>query len=121
MSGWHRVYYTLLNLSLNLLVRSKAIPADPHIETALDLCQLMTYGLPYDSKTDLLTLRMQCLKQKFPDPLVPLNIDGVTLPRYVFIHDDGPCILTWYSEKSRSVTLFHNYLNLHHSNLSLDV
>lgn len=121
MSSWRRVYYTLLNLLLKLLVRSKAISADSHIETALDLQQPMIYMLPYNSKTDLLTLRMQCLKQGLPDPLVPLNIDGVTLPRYVFIHDDDPRILTWYSEKLQSVTLFHNYLNLHRSNLALDV
>lgn len=120
MSGWRRIYYTLLDLQLKLLVRSKVIPADPRAEAGLDPRQPMMYVLPYNSKADLLTLRTQCLKQGLPDPLTPLHIDGGTLPRYVFIHD-GPRILSWYAEKPQSVSLFHNYLDLHRSNPALDV
>ncbi|KYP97379.1 glycerol-3-phosphate acyltransferase [Sodalis-like endosymbiont of Proechinophthirus fluctus] len=120
MSGWRRIYYNFLELPLKLLVKSKVIPADPGAEAGLDPRQPMMYVLPYNSKVDLLTLRMQCLKQGLPDPLTPLHIDGITLPRYVFIHD-GPRALSWYAEKTQSVLLFHNYLNLHRSNPALDV
>ncbi|MCR3756057.1 MAG: glycerol-3-phosphate 1-O-acyltransferase [Sodalis sp. Psp] len=121
MSDWHRVYYTLLDLPLKFLVRSKVIPIEPRARTDLDFRQpMIMYVLPYNSKADLLTLRMQCLKQGLPDPLAPLHIHGVTLPRYVFIHD-GPRILTWHSKKPQSVMLFYNYLDLHRSNPDLDV
>ncbi|WMQ73030.1 MAG: Glycerol-3-phosphate acyltransferase [Sodalis sp.] len=120
MSSWRRIYYTLLYLPLKLLVRSKVIPADPRADAGLDPRQPVVYVLPYNSKADLLTLRIQCLKQGLPDPLTPLHIDGITLPRYVFIHD-GPRILSWYAEKPQSSSLFYNYLDLHRSNLALDV
>lgn len=120
MSVWRRTYYTLLDLPLKLLVRSKVIPADPRAKAGLDPRQPMMYVLPYNSKADKLTLRTQCLKQGLPDPLTPLHIDGVTLPRYVFIHD-GPRILSWDAEKPQSLSLFHNYLDLHRLNPALDV
>ncbi|KGQ11086.1 Glycerol-3-phosphate acyltransferase [Beauveria bassiana D1-5] len=78
------------------------------------------YVLPYNSKADLLTLRAQCLDHDLPDPLEPLEIDGVLLPRYVFIHG-GPRVFTYYTPKEESVKLFHDYLDLHRSNPDLDV
>ncbi|WP_413721838.1 glycerol-3-phosphate 1-O-acyltransferase PlsB [Sodalis sp. RH24] len=120
MSGWRTIYYTLLNLPLRLLVRSKAIPANPRQEAGLDPLRPMMYVLPYNSKTDLLTLRAQCLQLGLSDPLIPLEIDGVVLPRYVFIHD-GPRIFRYFSEKLESVKLFHDYLDLHRNNPQLDV
>lgn len=120
MSVWRRIYYTLLDLSLKLLVRSKVIPADPRDEAGLDLRKPMMYVLPYNSKADLLTLRRQCLRHGLPDPLTSLQIDSATLPRYVFIHN-RPHILSWYAEKPQAVSLFHNYLDLHRSNPALDV
>ncbi|SNC58333.1 glycerol-3-phosphate 1-O-acyltransferase PlsB [Sodalis endosymbiont of Henestaris halophilus] len=120
MLGWRTIYYTLLNLPLKFLVRSKVIPKDPRTEVGLDPRQPMMYVLPYNSKADLLTLRIQCLKQGFPDPLTPLHIDGVILPRYIFIHD-GLRVLSFCVEKLQSVSLFHNYLDLHLLNPELDV
>ncbi|WP_413731513.1 glycerol-3-phosphate 1-O-acyltransferase PlsB [Sodalis sp. RH20] len=120
MSGWRTIYYTLLNLPLRLLVRSKAIPANPRQEAGLDPLRPMMYVLPYNSKTDLLTLRAQCLQLGLSDPLIPIEIDGVVLPRYVFIHD-GPRIFRYFSEKLESVKLFHDYLDLHRNNPQLDV
>lgn len=120
MSGWRTVYYTLLDLPLRLLVRSKAIPANPRQEAGLDPLRPMMYVLPYNSRADLLTLRAQCLRLGLPDPLIPLDIDGVLLPRYVFIHD-GPRVFRYFSEKLESVKLFHDYLDLHRNNPQLDV
>ncbi|CUX96716.1 glycerol-3-phosphate 1-O-acyltransferase PlsB [Candidatus Doolittlea endobia] len=120
MSGWRRIYYILLNLPLKLLVKSKVLPADPRAEADLNLRGPIVYVLHYNSKMDLLTLRIQCLKQGLPDPLASLDINGVTLPRCVFIHD-GPHMQTWYTKKPRSASLFRNYLDLHRFNPTLDV
>ncbi|VEC01571.1 Glycerol-3-phosphate acyltransferase [Cedecea lapagei] len=120
MSGWPRIYYKLLNLPLSVLVKSNSIPADPQTELGLDPSRPIMYVLPYNSKADLLTLRAQCLAHDLPDPLDPLEIDGVLLPRYVFIHG-GPRVFTYYTPKEESVKLFHDYLDLHRSNPNLDV
>jgi len=120
MSGWSRIYYKLLNLPLRILVKSKSIPADPICELGLDATRPIMYVLPYNSKADILTLRAQCLAHNLPDPLVPLEIDGVSLPRYVFIHG-GPRVFTYYTPKEESIKLFHDYLDLHNRNPELDV
>jgi glycerol-3-phosphate O-acyltransferase len=120
MSGWSQFLYKLLNLPLSILVKSKSIPADPCAELGLDTSRPIMYVLPYNSKADLLTLRARCLAHDLPDPMEPLEVDGVVLPRYVFAHD-GPRVFTYYTPKQESIKLFHNYLDLHRSNPNLDV
>jgi len=120
MSGWSRIYYKLLNLPLRILVRSKSIPVDPKTELGLDATRPIMYVLPYNSKADILTLRAQCLAHGLPDPLQPLEIEGVTLPRFVFIHG-GPRVFTYYTPKEESIKLFHDYLDLHNRHPGLDV
>lgn len=120
MSGLDNLYYKLLNIPLKLLVRSKAIPNDPIQKLGLDLTQPIVYVLPYHSMADLLTLRMQCLAHELPDPLEPLEIDGYQLPRYVFI-DNGPRVFSYYAPKQESVKIFHDYLDLLHTNPRLEV
>lgn len=120
MSGWPRIYYKLLNLPLSVLVKSKSIPAEPAQELGLDTSRPIMYVLPYNSKADLMTLRAQCLVHELPDPLEPLEIDGVLLPRFVFIHG-GPRVFTYYTPKEESIKLFHDYLDLHRSHPDLDV
>ncbi|MDR0805265.1 MAG: glycerol-3-phosphate 1-O-acyltransferase PlsB [Enterobacteriaceae bacterium] len=120
MSGWRKLYYKLLNLPIKMLVRSKCIPSDPVAELGLDTTRPILYVLPYNSKADLLTLRMQCLAQELPDPLEPFEFDGQILPRYVFIHD-GPRLFSYYAPKEESVKLFHDYLDLHRNHPDLDI
>ena len=120
MSGWRNLYYKLLNVPLSFLVKSKAIPAEPVAELGLDTSRPIMYVLPYDSKADLLALRTQCRKQDLPDPLDPLEIDGMLLPRHVFIYD-GPRVFPYYAPSVQSVKIFHDYLDLHRSNPHLDV
>lgn len=120
MSGWRKFYYTLLDLPLHFLVKSKVIPVHPRDEAGLDPRQPMIYVLPCNSIADLLTLRQQCLKQGLPDPMTPLCIDGITLPRYAFIHD-RPHVLSWCTKKLPSASLFYTYLDLHRLNPELDV
>ncbi|MDN5987757.1 MAG: glycerol-3-phosphate 1-O-acyltransferase PlsB, partial [Hafniaceae bacterium] len=120
MSGWRKFYYKLLNLPLKLLVKSKVIPSEPVAELRLDTTRPVLYVLPYNSKADLLTFRDRCLAQELPDPLDDNEIDGTILPRYVFI-DDGPRVFRYYAPKQESVKLFHDYLDLHRNNPSLDI
>ncbi len=120
MSGWRKFYYKLLNLPIKLLVRSKSIPKDPVSELGLDTSRPILYVLPYHSKADLLTMRGQCLAQGLPDPFTPLEIDGHSLPSYVFIND-GPRVFRYYAPKQESVKLFHDYLDLHRNNPNLDI
>lgn len=120
MTGWRNIYYKLLNLPLKLLVKSKVIPSDPVTEIRIDTTRPVLYVLPYSSKTDLLTLRAQCLAQELPDPLEDNDIDGSILPRYVFI-DDGPRVFRYYAPKQESAQIFLQYLDLHRSNLNLDI
>nr|WP_314264784.1 glycerol-3-phosphate 1-O-acyltransferase PlsB [uncultured Moellerella sp.] len=122
MSLWRKFYYNMLNLPLNILVKSKLIPTDPIAELGLNTTSPTLYVLPYHSKADLLTLRHQCLKIGLPDPLTPVDINGTKLPAYVFI-DDGPRVFRYYSPNPRtdSVKTFHAYLDLHRNNPNLDI
>ncbi len=120
MSGWRKIYYKLLNLPLKLLVKSKLIPTDPLAELCLDTTRPILYVLPYHSKTDLLTLRQQCLAQDLPDPLNPLEIGDTQLPSCVFI-DNGPRVFRCYAPKHESVKIFHFYLDLHRNNPDLNI
>ena len=87
-----KIYYNILNLIVKLLVKSKAIPINPVNELGLDPAHPILYVLPYQSTTDLLTLRAQCLKRGLPDPLIPLESEGRQLPSYVCI-DGRPRVL----------------------------
>ena len=120
MSGWRDLLYKFLNLPLSFIVKSRVIPGDPITELGLDSTRPIMYVFPYDSKTDLLALRTQCLKHDLPDPLTPIEIDGVLLPRYVFMHD-GPRVFPSFTPNQESVKIFHDYLDLHKNNTSLDV
>ncbi len=120
MLSWRKIYYKLFHLKLKLLVRSKAIPSDPIRDLKLDLSQPILYILPYNSKTDLLTLRIQCLAHDLPDPINPLEIDGTILPSHIFIHD-APSRMHHETPKEESIKLFHEYLKLHFSNLDINI
>ncbi|MFP1925827.1 glycerol-3-phosphate 1-O-acyltransferase PlsB [Lonsdalea quercina] len=120
MSGWRKIYYKLLNFPLKLLVKSKIIPLDPIAELDIDPTRPIFYVLPYNSKADLLTLREKCLALGLQDPLEPLIVDGEALPSYVFVNN-GPRVFRYYVPKEKSIKLFHDYLDLHRDNPSLDV
>ncbi|PLK59148.1 glycerol-3-phosphate 1-O-acyltransferase [Candidatus Palibaumannia cicadellinicola] len=112
MSNWRIIYYNLLYVLLKLVVKTHVLPADPLAEAGLDPQQPMIYLLPSNSKVDLLTLRIQCFKHMLPDPLEPLHIAGVKLPRYVVIHHRQR-VCSWLKKQQQYVALFHDYLNLY--------
>lgn len=120
MTGLCNLYYKLLNFLLKISVRSRSIPADLIDELGIDPSRPIIYALPYDSKTDLLTVRRECLKNDLPDPLEPFVTDDIELPRYVFI-ENGPKLLSLKTTKLKSIKVFHDYLDLHKNNPNLDV
>ena len=115
-----KIYYNILNLIVKLLVKSKAIPINPVNELGLDPAHPILYVLPYQSTTDLLTLRAQCLKRGLPDPLIPLESEGRQLPSYVCI-DGRPRVLRSHAAGKDAVKIFHAYLDLHRNNSELDI
>ncbi|OOR98692.1 glycerol-3-phosphate 1-O-acyltransferase [Haemophilus paracuniculus] len=120
MASFLNFYRKLLNLPLSLLVKSRAIPADPINELSLNLLQPILYVLPYTSQTDLLIIQKNCLALNLPDPLQPNEINGQSLPRYVFL-DEGRRFFKSKGAKSETESLFYRYLDLHHNDENLDV
>lgn len=101
-------------------MKSQAIPTDPVSELGLNLEQPIIYVLPYTSQTDLLILQKNCLALNLPDPLVENDIQGQSLPRYVFL-DEGHRFFKSKGVKSETESLFYRYLDLHKTDETLDV
>ncbi|WP_150538712.1 glycerol-3-phosphate 1-O-acyltransferase PlsB [Actinobacillus vicugnae] len=120
MSSLLNFYRQVLNLPLSLLVKSRSIPTDPVNELSLNLSQPIIYVLPYTSQTDLLILQKNCQALNLPDPLQNNEINGQSLPRYVFL-DEGRRFFKSKGAKSETESLFYRYLDLHRSDENLDV
>ncbi|WGE90351.1 glycerol-3-phosphate 1-O-acyltransferase PlsB [Actinobacillus genomosp. 1] len=120
MSSLLNFYRKALNIPLSLLVKSRAIPTDPVKELSLNLAQPIIYVLPYTSQTDLLILQKNCLALNLPDPLQNNELNGQSLPRYVFL-DEGRRFFKSKGAKSETEAIFYRYLDLHRNNESLDV
>ncbi|MDO4697539.1 MAG: glycerol-3-phosphate 1-O-acyltransferase PlsB [Pasteurellaceae bacterium] len=120
MSSLMNFYRKLVNLPISLLVKSRSIPTDPVQELHLNTEQPFIYVLPYTSQTDLLILQKNCLALNLPDPLQPNEIEGHSLPRYVFL-DEGRRFFKSKGAKSETESIFYRYLDLHRDNPTLDV
>ncbi|QIW15436.1 glycerol-3-phosphate 1-O-acyltransferase [Pasteurellaceae bacterium RH1A] len=120
MSAFLAFYRKALNFPLSLLVKSRAIPTDPVAELGLNLEQPIIYVLPYTSQTDLLILQKHCAALNLPDPLANNEIEGQSLPRFVFL-DEGRRFFKSKGAKSETEKLFYRYLDLHRSLPDLDV
>lgn len=120
MSSFVSIYRQILNLPLSLLVKSRAIPKDPLNELNLNLEQPIVYVLPYTSQTDLLILQKNCKALNLPDPLENNQIQGHSLPRFVFL-DEGRRFFKSKGVKSETESIFYRYLDLNRNDDQLDV
>nr|WP_314739204.1 glycerol-3-phosphate 1-O-acyltransferase PlsB [uncultured Haemophilus sp.] len=120
MSIFLNLYRKLLNLPLSLLVKSRAIPTNPIQELELNQEQPLIYVLPYTSQSDLLILQRNCRSLNLPDPLEQNVINGVSLPRFVFLNEDRRFFKS-KEAKSETVAVIHRYLDLHKQDKDLDV
>lgn len=120
MSMLLNLYRKALNLPLSLLVKTRSIPTDPVNELGLKLDQPIVYVLPYTSQTDLLILQKNCQALNLPDPLVNNDIQGVSLPRFVFL-DEGRRFFKSKGAKSETELVFYRYLDLNRNDEQLDI
>ena len=120
MSGIVSTYRKLLELPLSVLVKNNPIPAQPIEELQLNINQPILYVLPYTSQTDFVIFRRNCLSVGLPDPAEKNVIDGVALPRYVYL-DEGRRFFKSKGAKDETVKVFNKYLELHRDIADLDV
>ncbi|GAL05701.1 glycerol-3-phosphate acyltransferase [Photobacterium aphoticum] len=121
MSSWQKIYQKILDLPLSLLVKTHSIPSDPVADLELDLERPIVYILPFRSVTDLLTLRSSTQALGLPDPLSPLEINGQTYRRYVYIAS-APSVFGSNGElPQESIDLFTGLLEQHKQDSELDI
>ncbi|MGF1724464.1 glycerol-3-phosphate 1-O-acyltransferase PlsB [Photobacterium nomapromontoriensis] len=121
MSSWQKIYQKILDLPLSLLVKTHSIPSDPIADLDLDLERPIVYILPFRSNTDLMTLRSSTQKLGLPDPLTPLEINGLHFTRYVYV-SDGPRLFSSNDALPQaSIDLFTALLEQHKQDSELDI
>ncbi|WP_045402095.1 glycerol-3-phosphate 1-O-acyltransferase PlsB [Vibrio hyugaensis] len=121
MSSGQSFSRSLLKLPLSVMVKGTTIPSNPIDDLNIDLTKPIVYALPFRSNVDLLTLQKQALSLGLPDPLNPLEINGKTLTRYVFIASRPTVMSNDNDVPSESVSLFTELLELHKLDSELDV
>ena len=119
-SWWTKIYFSLIQIPVKLFVKSKPIPTDPITELELDIHRPILYVLPYNSQIDLMVVRSLCLKYDLPDPLLGIDINGNTIPAYIYI-DKGPGIFASKKQKNKSIEILREYISAHQQNDELDV
>ncbi|OOF80709.1 glycerol-3-phosphate 1-O-acyltransferase PlsB [Rodentibacter caecimuris] len=120
MSSIVSAYRKLLEFPLSFLVKNNPIPANPIEELQLNLSQPIVYVLPYTSQTDFVIFRRNCLSVGLPDPAEKNEIQGMTLPRYVYL-DEGRRFFKSKGAKDETIQIFNKYLELHRTFEDLDV
>ena len=120
MSNLVNMYRQLLGLPLSVLVKNNPIPANPIEELALNIHQPIVYVLPYTSQTDFVIFRRNCLHLGLPDPAEKNEINGLQLPRYVYL-DEGRRIFKSKGAKDETTKIFNKYLELHRTSDELDL
>ena len=119
-SWWTKVYFFIIQILVKLFVKSKPIPTDPITELNLDSSKPILYVLPYNSQIDLMVVRSLCLKYHLPDPLTGIEINGKTVPSYIYI-DKGPGIFASYRQQTKAIEILRDYISAHQQNHNLDV
>ncbi|MGY0617561.1 glycerol-3-phosphate 1-O-acyltransferase PlsB [Vibrio sp. FJH11] len=121
MSSGQSFSRSLLKLPLSVLVKGTTIPSNPIEDLNIDLAKPIVYALPFRSNVDLLTLQKQAMSLGLPDPLSPLEINGKTLNRYVFIAARPTVMGNDNDVPTESDSLFTQLLELHKTDSGLDV
>ncbi|MCX8712676.1 glycerol-3-phosphate 1-O-acyltransferase PlsB [Gilliamella sp. B3464] len=105
---------------MKLFVKSKPIPTDPITELGLDTHRPVLYVLPYNSQIDLMVVRSLCLQYKLPDPLDSIEVNGKTVPAYIYI-DKGPGIFASNRQQNKTIEILKDYISAHQQNPNLDI
>ncbi|KAB0300395.1 glycerol-3-phosphate 1-O-acyltransferase PlsB [Vibrio fortis] len=121
MSSGQSFSRSMMKLPLSVLVKGTSIPSNPIEDLNIDLGKPIVYALPFRSSVDLLTLQKHALELGLPDPLSPLEINGKSLQRYVFIASRKTLVQDDDHVPSSSIAVFTELLQLHESDSELDV
>ncbi|MFM2597004.1 glycerol-3-phosphate 1-O-acyltransferase PlsB [Vibrio fortis] len=121
MSSGQSFSRSMMKLPLSVLVKGTSIPSNPIEDLNIDLGKPIVYALPFRSSVDLLTLQKHALELGLPDPLSPLDINGKSLQRYVFIASRKTLVQDDDHVPSSSIAVFTELLQLHESDSELDV
>lgn len=121
MSSGHSLSRSLLKLPLSALVKGTAIPSNPIEDHGIDIHKPIVYALPFRSSVDLLTLQTHAKELGLPDPLQPLELNGKSFARYVFISARPTLMRSDQHVPSDSIALFSELLELHKFDTELDV
>lgn len=119
-SWWTKAYFFLIQILVKLFVKSKPIPTDPITELGLDTHRPVLYVLPYNSQIDLMVVRSLCLHYKLPDPLDSIEVNGKTVPAYIYI-DKGPGIFASNRQQNKTIEILKDYISAHQQNPNLDI
>lgn len=121
MSSGHTLTRSLLAFPLKALVKGSVIPSKPIDDLGINTIKPIVYALPFRSNVDLLTLQRYALSLGLPDPLEPLEINGHTFRRYVYI-SSRPGVFKKHSHiPSNSIQQFSALLKEHQNDSELDV
>ena len=120
MLAIRKLFYLLLRLPIKLLVRCKVV-ADEIINSGqLTTEQPVFYVLRHQSASDVLSLRTACKKANLPDPLAPVNVDGETFSRLLFL-EKPKALFNWRKpQKTTAIAQGFELLNAHANNEELD-
>ncbi|MEX3071699.1 glycerol-3-phosphate 1-O-acyltransferase PlsB [Vibrio alginolyticus] len=121
MSSGQSFSRSLLKLPLSVLVKGTTIPSNPIEDLNINPTKPIVYALPFHSNVDLLTLQKQAMSLGLPDPLTPLEINGKTLNRFVFIAARPAVMGNSNDVLTDSNSLFAELLELHKLDSELDV
>ncbi|MBU2897531.1 glycerol-3-phosphate 1-O-acyltransferase PlsB [Vibrio hepatarius] len=121
MSSRQSLSSTLLKLPLSMLVRGTTIPSNPIEDHGIDLDKPIIYALPYRSSVDLLTLHTQIAHLGLPDLFTPVEINGKSFRRYVFISSRQTVMSNDHNVPNESISLFSELLEQHKFDSELDV
>ncbi|OCL17064.1 glycerol-3-phosphate 1-O-acyltransferase PlsB [Gilliamella sp. wkB171] len=119
-SWWTKAYFFLIQILVKLFVKSKPIPTDPITELGLDTHRPVLYVLPYNSQIDLMVVQSLCLQYKLPDPLDSIEVNGKTVPAYIYI-DKGPGIFASNRQQNKTIEILKDYISAHQQNPNLDI
>ncbi|RSD31013.1 glycerol-3-phosphate 1-O-acyltransferase PlsB [Vibrio pectenicida] len=121
MSSRQSLSSALLKLPLSMLVRGTTIPSNPVEDHGIDLEKPIIYALPYRSSVDLLTLHTQITHLGLPNLFTPVEINGKSFRRYVFISSRQTVMGNDHNVPNESISLFSELLEQHKFDSELDV
>ncbi|MFY2510335.1 glycerol-3-phosphate 1-O-acyltransferase PlsB [Vibrio pectenicida] len=121
MSSRQSLSSALLKLPLSMLVRGTTIPSNPVEDHGIDLDKPIIYALPYRSSVDLLTLHTQITHLGLPNLFTPVEINGKSFRRYVFISSRQTVMGNDHNVPNESISLFSELLEQHKFDSELDV